>query len=141
MSTGNVVFEIAGGVVTLRLHNPSRRNAMSIAMWHQLAGYAADLTGREDVRVVIVRGEGEKAFSAGADIGDFATRRGGGDAARAWRWIHAVDEHQRPGDHAASEAVALRSHQGFRADHNCRAGVSSYAGDSQVAGEDGQGIH
>jgi len=84
MSTGNVAFEVAGGVATLRLCNPSRRNAMSIAMWHQLAGFAADLAGREDVRVVIIRGDGHKAFSAGADITDFASRRGAGEAARAY---------------------------------------------------------
>jgi enoyl-CoA hydratase/carnithine racemase len=45
---------------------------------------AADLAGREDVRVVIIRGEGEKAFSAGADIGDFESRRSAGETARAY---------------------------------------------------------
>jgi enoyl-CoA hydratase/carnithine racemase len=53
-------------------------------MWHELAGFAADLTGCEDVRVVIVRGDGDKAFSAGADISDFASKRSAGEGARAY---------------------------------------------------------
>jgi enoyl-CoA hydratase len=84
MSTGHVAFETAGGVATLRLCNPSRRNAMSVAMWHELAGFAADLASRGDVRVVIVRGDGDKAFSAGADIRDFAGKRSAGEGARAY---------------------------------------------------------
>jgi enoyl-CoA hydratase len=84
MSRDSVEFETAGGVATLRLRNPSRRNAMSIAMWRQLAGLTADLAGREDVRVVIIRGDGEKAFSAGADISDFESKRSAGETARVY---------------------------------------------------------
>jgi enoyl-CoA hydratase/carnithine racemase len=53
-------------------------------MWSKIAAFAADVGGRKDVRVVIIRGDGEEMFSAGADISDFATARAGKGQARAY---------------------------------------------------------
>jgi enoyl-CoA hydratase/carnithine racemase len=55
----------AGGVATVTLSRPRRRNAMTPAMWHGLAAIGAGLPDR--VRVVVVRGEGT-SFSAGIDL-------------------------------------------------------------------------
>ncbi len=81
---GDVVIEIADGVATLRLANPARRNAISTVMWHKIGAFTQEVATRKDVRVVIIRGEGEEMFSAGADISDFATARSGGGNARAY---------------------------------------------------------
>ena len=81
---GDISIDIADGIATVRLASPARRNAMSTAMWHKLAAFAADVPTRKDVRVVIIRGDGEQMFSAGADISDFATARSGEGQARAY---------------------------------------------------------
>ena len=39
---------------------------------------------RDDVRAVVIRGDGDKAFSAGADIADFESARSGAANARAY---------------------------------------------------------
>jgi enoyl-CoA hydratase len=85
MSTpGDIIIGIADGIATLCLANPARRNAISTAMWKKIAAFAGDVAVRQDVRVVIIRGEGEAMFSAGADISDFATARSGEGNARAY---------------------------------------------------------
>ena len=81
---GDIQVDIVDGIATVRLANPARRNAMSSAMWHRLAAFALDVPSRKDVRVVILRGDGEQMFSAGADISDFATARAGEGQARAY---------------------------------------------------------
>jgi enoyl-CoA hydratase/carnithine racemase len=68
-STGDIAITVEDGVAVLVLRNPERRNAISAAMWHALAEFAAAAGSRNDIRVVIVRGDGERAFSSGADIG------------------------------------------------------------------------
>lgn len=81
---GDIVIDIADGIATLRLASPARRNAISTAMWQKIATFAAEVGERRVVRVVIIRGEGELMFSAGADISDFATARSGEGNARAY---------------------------------------------------------
>ena len=52
-----------------------RRNAISVDMWRQIPAAVRDLAVDDEVRVVIMRGQGEKAFIAGADISEFARER------------------------------------------------------------------
>ena len=82
--SGDIATDIAGGVATLHLRNPARRNAISTTMWDQLAAFAAQVSKRPDVRLVVIRGDGDKAFSAGADVAGFAVVRSGTENARAY---------------------------------------------------------
>jgi enoyl-CoA hydratase/carnithine racemase len=52
------------------LDRPEQRNAMSAAMWRDLACICAEIDGRDEVEVVIVQGAGGH-FCSGADIGEF----------------------------------------------------------------------
>jgi enoyl-CoA hydratase len=81
---GDIKVDIADGIATLRLANPARRNAISTVMWNKISAFADDIAARRDVRVVVIRGDGEEIFSAGADISDFATARSGESNARAY---------------------------------------------------------
>lgn len=60
---------MSGGVATVTLNRPERRNAQTPAMWAGLVDIARALTG--DVRVVVLRGAGS-SFSAGLDRAMFA---------------------------------------------------------------------
>jgi enoyl-CoA hydratase len=74
-ASGQILIDVQGGIATIRLANPQRRNAISTPMWQALGAFAAGVGARTDIRVVIVRGDGDCAFSAGADISDFAEGR------------------------------------------------------------------
>ena len=82
--------EVKGGVATITINRPAQRNAVTYEMWQQLAAMMAKLKASHEVRVVILRGAGTQAFSAGADIGEFEeTRR---NSALAIKYHAAVEE-------------------------------------------------
>lgn len=70
-------MEAAGSIARVFLDNPDKRNAMSTSMWQALEASVRELAGRADVRAVVIAGAGERAFSAGADIGEFGDTRSG----------------------------------------------------------------
>lgn len=57
-------YQVEGAVATITLDRPDVRNAQTPAMWRALAGLGAEIS--DDVRVVVVQGEGEH-FSSGLD--------------------------------------------------------------------------
>ena len=71
----DVLLERDGDIATVTLSNPERLNALNLAMWERLGDIARTLNGDDSVRCVVVRGAGDKAFAAGADIAAFATER------------------------------------------------------------------
>lgn len=79
-----VRIERAGPIATLVLHQPARRNAMTSAMWDQLARHATELGADDEVRCIVLRGSGEEAFVAGADISEFTQLRENPDQARRY---------------------------------------------------------
>lgn len=74
-ATGSLLVTADGGVVTVELHRPERRNAISYAMWSALGRLMPVLAGDDDVDVVVLRGTPGGPFSAGADISEFQTLR------------------------------------------------------------------
>ena len=70
-----VVIDVQDGVGWLTLSNPDRRNAMSLNMWHELGEAVSDLAQDPDVRLLVMRGAGDKAFVSGDDVTEFPTLR------------------------------------------------------------------
>lgn len=64
--------------------HPERRNAVSVAMWDAIPDIAATLDADAGVRVVVLRGAGDRAFVSGADISQFESARTGAAAAQAY---------------------------------------------------------
>jgi len=67
--------EVRDGVGYLILDHAERRNATNFAMYSAIPGVVDELATDDTVRAVVVRGAGDKAFSAGADISEFGERR------------------------------------------------------------------
>lgn len=74
---GNVRVERDGVLGWIVFDHPQRRNAIHAAMWQAIPGAVAELEADPDVRVVILRGAGDVAFVAGADISEFEQSRSG----------------------------------------------------------------
>ena len=64
-----------GAIATVVLNRPEKLNALTKAMWQALGTAVDALSADEALRCVILRGAGEKAFSPGNDIAEFATER------------------------------------------------------------------
>lgn len=64
----SVHLRIAGPVATLTLDNPAKLNCFTVEMLAQLASHLETVEANQDVRAVILTGEGDRAFCSGADI-------------------------------------------------------------------------
>jgi enoyl-CoA hydratase/carnithine racemase len=73
-----------GAIATVALNNPERLNALNRAMWARLGEVMRELSADDTLRCIVVRGAGEKAFAAGADIAEFATERADSKQAKSY---------------------------------------------------------
>src|SRR2546425_2139028 len=75
--TGDVLVERAGPTVLLTYNRPDARNAMTFEMYEALHDTCANLDADPSVRVLVLKGVGDRAFASGTDIRqflDFTTR-------------------------------------------------------------------
>jgi enoyl-CoA hydratase/carnithine racemase len=62
-----------GAIATLWIDRQPKMNTMTVAMRSEFPGLFRDFDADDGVRVVVIRGAGGKAFSAGGDVGEFLT--------------------------------------------------------------------
>jgi enoyl-CoA hydratase len=79
-----ILVQRDGDIATVVLSNPGKLNALTVSMWQALAHAFAALSADEGVRCVVLRGAGNEAFAAGADIAEFATARDNVDQGRRY---------------------------------------------------------
>ena len=101
MAGGSVLVERDGGIATVTLSSPGRMNALDKAMWAGLGKAMRDLGAEDGLRCIVLRGAGDKAFAAGADIAEFHNERANAQQAKAYSrggigWMHAVAECRHP---------------------------------------------
>ena len=72
MSYENILYQKNAGIATITFNRPKVLNALNRKTVEELAGALVDARDDATVRVLILTGAGEKAFVAGADIGELA---------------------------------------------------------------------
>jgi enoyl-CoA hydratase/carnithine racemase len=70
-----ILIERDRDIATVILNRPDKLNAMTRPMWRGLGEAFEALSADDDIRCIIVRGAGTRAFSPGNDIAEFATER------------------------------------------------------------------
>ena len=83
-AAGSLLVTRDGGVVTVELHRPERRNAVTHAMWSAFGRLMPALADDDAVDAVVLRGTPGGPFSAGADISEFTTLRSTPESAAAY---------------------------------------------------------
>ncbi|HHY47727.1 MAG TPA: enoyl-CoA hydratase/isomerase family protein [Firmicutes bacterium] len=86
-----IILETEGAIGIVRLASPPL-NLLSNKAKDELESVLDTLGGREDLRAVVVVGEGEKAFCAGADLKEFPERIRLGMAGSVWDQGHRMSE-------------------------------------------------
>jgi enoyl-CoA hydratase/carnithine racemase len=71
LQTDKMLAHVEDGVGWITFNQPNKRNAVSFAMWQTIPQIIIDFASSDDVRVVVMRGAGDKAFISGADISEF----------------------------------------------------------------------
>jgi enoyl-CoA hydratase/carnithine racemase len=90
-----------GAIATVTLNKPEKLNALSQAMWARLGEVMQTLDADDSVRCIVLRGAGDKAFAAGADISEFHAERSNSAQAKRYSdtgigWMHAVAKCRHP---------------------------------------------
>ncbi|MBI2861918.1 MAG: enoyl-CoA hydratase/isomerase family protein [Chloroflexi bacterium] len=67
-----VLFEVKDSIGTITINRPEVRNALSRAMVKQMSAWLEEAATRDDVRVVVIRGAGDRAFCADHDLKELA---------------------------------------------------------------------
>jgi enoyl-CoA hydratase len=70
----NILLETRDRMSVLTINRPDKRNALNEATRNEILHALDSLESSPDLRVLIVTGAGDKAFIAGADIGEFEGR-------------------------------------------------------------------
>ena len=71
-------------IVRLVINRAEKLNALTKPMWKQLGDLALDFAKDDDIRCLMLRGAGEKAFGPGNDISEFANERSNVEQARSY---------------------------------------------------------
>jgi len=82
--TDKLIARKEGAIGWIIFNNPERHNATSFEMWQSLPLVLEAYVRDPEVRVIVFRGTGEKAFSAGADISQFKEKRSTAEAVKAY---------------------------------------------------------
>lgn len=84
----DILYQISGDIATVTLFNPGKLNAVTAAMWQKLTVVMASLDALDDLRCVVIRGEGQ-AFAAGGDIEEFGSLRDTFEQAQVYhgQWV------------------------------------------------------
>jgi enoyl-CoA hydratase len=72
MNFENILITSENGIGQITINRPSKLNALNVATIQELHDGLENLDANPEIRVIIITGEGEKAFVAGADISEFA---------------------------------------------------------------------
>ncbi|MBQ74551.1 MAG: enoyl-CoA hydratase [Gammaproteobacteria bacterium] len=100
LDTTKMLADVEDGIGWITFNNPERRNAISLEMWEGLGTILESFQHDESVRVVVMKGAGEKAFVSGADISEFDSKRGNAEqkklyaavSANASLWLGKMDK-------------------------------------------------
>jgi len=66
-----LIHERRGDIAWITFNRPESRNALTFAMYEQLAAICEEANRDSSLRVMVIRGQGDKAFAAGTDINQF----------------------------------------------------------------------
>jgi enoyl-CoA hydratase len=82
--SSQVHIDVTVPIASVRLDAPDRHNVLDVEGWRRLASAFDALSERDDIACVAVCGTGGRAFSAGSDIGRFASERDTPEDARSY---------------------------------------------------------
>jgi enoyl-CoA hydratase/carnithine racemase len=105
LTGGDLVIEREGRVLTVVFNRPAQRNAFTWEMYDGLIEACQVVEHDDSVRVLVLRGSGERAFAAGTDIGQFAEFHGADGIAYERRVTRVLD---RLADVAVPTVAAIR---------------------------------
>ena len=82
--TDRMIAEKDGAIGWITFNNPARHNAVSMDMWEALFDIVSGFSKDDAIRVLVLKGAGDKAFVSGADISEFEQKRSSPETTQAY---------------------------------------------------------
>jgi enoyl-CoA hydratase/carnithine racemase len=101
----DLLVERDGAVATLVLNRPDSHNAITLDMYQELPRALGEIDADPAVKVLVVRGAGQRSFASGADITEFREVRSNAEGAR--RYNRAVADAERALEGLSKPAIAM----------------------------------
>jgi enoyl-CoA hydratase/carnithine racemase len=79
-TTEDLIYVVEDGIARMTFNRPQARNALTFAMYEQMAAICAEVNADHSIKAMILTGTGEKAFASGTDISQFRAFKGAEDA-------------------------------------------------------------
>lgn len=95
MAHETLLFETDGPVATITINRPQALNALSTQVFAEMGALLERIAQDTAIRVVVLKGAGDKSFVAGADIGEMAGMSRAQAEARSWNGIRLYDRMRR----------------------------------------------
>jgi enoyl-CoA hydratase len=83
-NSDSMLAEKDGSIGWITFNNPARRNAVSLVMWQALHEMVRAFEADDAIRVIVLKGAGDKAFVSGADISEFDEKRSSPETVRTY---------------------------------------------------------
>ena len=87
LNTDKMIAEVDGHIGWMIFNNPKKRNAISIEMWEAVEKILTVFEEDDNIRLIVMKGAGDKAFVSGADISQFEKSRSDASAAQEYEKI------------------------------------------------------
>jgi len=87
LQTERMIAQKDGAIGWITFNHPARHNAVSLPMWQGLFDAVTAFAEDDEVRVIVLKGAGEKAFVSGADISEFEEKRSNAENIAAYNAV------------------------------------------------------
>src|SRR5467141_2363919 len=109
-ATEDLIYAVEDGIARLTFNRPQARNALTFAMYEQMAAICETVNADRSIKAMILTGTGDKAFASGTDISQFRAFKTSQDAldyeARIDRVLGALEQVRVPTIAAIAGACA-----------------------------------
>src|SRR6195256_2611878 len=79
-ATEDLIYAVKDGIARITFNRPQARNALTFAMYEQMAVICETVNADRSIKAMILTGTGEKAFASGTDISQFRAFKSAQDA-------------------------------------------------------------
>ena len=79
-ATEDLIYSVEDGIARLTFNRPQARNALTFAMYEQMAAICEAINNDRSIKAMIMTGAGDKAFASGTDISQFRAFKTAQDA-------------------------------------------------------------
>jgi enoyl-CoA hydratase/carnithine racemase len=93
--SGHILTEVADGIMRIQISRPEKMNALTVAMYAEMADALEHAAGTPDVRVVLIHGH-PTVFTSGNDLADFMNTAPGGSDRPVLRFLRAISSAPQP---------------------------------------------